>query len=69
VQSALESAKGVKKARVSLDDRDAVVIYDPDAVKVDDLIKAVKEAPGMAHFEAKVKKKDRNDKPSAKDRN
>jgi cation transport ATPase len=64
VQSALKSVKGVKNATVSFEDREAVVTYDPDAVKVEDLIKAVKEAPGMAHFEAKVKKSDTKDKPS-----
>jgi copper chaperone CopZ len=57
VQSALESVKGVKEAKVSLENQEAVVKYDPDLVKVEDLIKAVKNAHGMASYEAKVKKK------------
>jgi len=63
VQSALESVKGVKRAKVSFDDREAVVTYDPDVVKLDDLIKAVKDAPGMSHFDANVKKSDTKDTP------
>ena len=57
MQSALESVKGVKEAKVSLENQEAVVKYDPDLVKVEDLIKAVKDAHGMASYEAKVKKK------------
>ena len=57
MQSALESVKGVKEAKVSFQDREAVVKYDPELVKVDDLIKAVKEARGMSSYSAKVKKK------------
>lgn len=57
MQSALESVKGVKEAKVSLEDREAVVTYDPDLVKVDDLIKAVKNAKGMGTYDATVKKK------------
>ena len=68
MQSALESVKGVKRAKVSFDDREAVVTYDPDVVKLDDLIKAVKDAPGMSHFDAKVKKGDTKDTPSSKHR-
>jgi hypothetical protein len=41
----------------------------PEVVKQDDVIKAVKSAPGMAHFEAKVKKNDTKDKPFSKDQN
>ena len=57
MQSALESVKGVKEAKVSLDDKEAVVKYDPDVVKVEDLIKAVKNARGMSSYSASVKKK------------
>lgn len=57
MQSALESVKGVKEARVSLSDKEAVVKYDADAVKVDDLIKAVKNAQGMSSYDASLKKK------------
>ena len=57
MQSALQSVKGVKEAKVSLSDNEAVVKYDPDAVKVEALIKAVKGARGMNSFDASVKKK------------
>lgn len=57
MQSALESVKGVKEAKVSLEDREALVKYDPDQVKVEDLIKAVKNAHGMGSYDASVKKK------------
>jgi copper chaperone len=55
VQSALEGVKGVKEAKVSLESKEAVVKYDPDVVKVEDLIKAVKDARGMNPYNAKVK--------------
>ncbi len=57
MQSALESVKGVKEAKVSLENGEAVVTYDPDLVKVEDLIKAVKNAKGMRTYDATVKKK------------
>jgi copper chaperone CopZ len=57
VQSALASVKGVKEAKVSYGAKEAVVKYDPDAVKVDDLIKRVRSTQGMGNFDAKVKKK------------
>ena len=57
MQSALESVKGVKEAKVSLESKEAVVTYDPETVKVGDLIKAVREARGMHPCDAKVKKK------------
>ncbi len=57
MQSALESVKGVKEAKVSLENREAVVTYDPELVKVEDLIKAVKNAQGMHTYDATVKKK------------
>jgi hypothetical protein len=41
----------------------------PEVVKQEDLIKAFKSAPGMAHFEVKIKKTDTKDKPSSKGRN
>ena len=69
MQSALESVRGAQRANVSFDDREAVVTYDPDVVKVDDLIKAVKGAPGMLRFDAKVKKSDTKDKAPSKNRN
>ena len=57
MQSALQSVKGVKEATVSLEKNEAVVTYDPDVVKVEDLIKAVKSARGMNSYDAKIKKK------------
>jgi copper chaperone CopZ len=57
VRSALQAVKGVKEAKVSLENHEAVVKFDPEQVKVEDLIKAVKEARGMNAYEGKVKKK------------
>jgi len=57
VQSALENVKGVKEARVSLEAAEAVVVYDPGVAKVEELVKAVKNARGMSPYDAKVKKK------------
>jgi copper chaperone CopZ len=57
VQSALESVKGVKDVSVSLENKEAVVKYDPDVAKPEDLIKAVKDARGMNSYTAKIKKK------------
>jgi copper chaperone CopZ len=57
VQSALEAVKGVRDVNVSLETKEAVVKYDPDVVKIEDLIKAVKTAHGMNSYDAKVKKK------------
>ena len=59
VQSALESVKGVTKGKVSLEEREAVVTYDPTVVKAEDLVKAIKNAQGMHPYEAQVKKKDK----------
>ncbi len=57
VQSALQAVKGVKDAKVTLDPGEAVVTYDPSVCKVEDLIKAVDNAHGMAKYTAKVKEK------------
>jgi len=58
VQSALQKVKGVKEAVVSREQEEAVVKYDADVTKPDDLIKAVKEASGPhGPYDAKVKKK------------
>jgi copper chaperone CopZ len=57
VQSALQNVKGVKDAKVSMENKEAVVTYDPTVCKVQDLIKAVENAKGMGHYTAKVKKK------------
>ena len=56
MQSALEAVKGVKEVSVSLEKKEAVVKYDQDLVKVEDLITAVKNARGMNPYNAKVKK-------------
>ena len=56
MQSALEAVKGVKEVNVSLENKEAVVKYDADVVKVEDLIKAVKNARGMSPYDAKVKR-------------
>ena len=57
MQSALEAVKGVKEVTVSLEAKEAVVKYDPEVVKIEDLIKAVKNARGMNSYDAKIKKK------------
>jgi copper chaperone CopZ len=57
VQSALQSVKGVKEAKVSLETHEAVVKYDAEQATVEDLIKAVKNARGMHAYDAKVKSK------------
>ncbi|PYT15502.1 MAG: hypothetical protein DMG59_13535 [Acidobacteria bacterium] len=57
MQSALEAVKGVTEAKVSLETKEAVVKYDPDVVKVEDLIKAVQDSRGMNSYQARVKKK------------
>ena len=59
VQSALEHVKGVKevKMRISRHTHEAVVKYDPEQTKVEDLIKAVKNSRGMHAYDAKVKQK------------
>ncbi|MBI4165210.1 MAG: heavy-metal-associated domain-containing protein [Acidobacteria bacterium] len=55
VRSALESAKGVKSAKVSLEKEEAIVVYDPAVAKEDDLIQAVRNANGMHPYDARVK--------------
>jgi copper chaperone CopZ len=58
VQSALLSVNGVRDARVSFEEHEAVVTYDPSRCSVDDLIAAVAktEVPATANrFGAKLK--------------
>lgn len=58
MQSALEDVKGVKEADVSVDTKEAIAKFHPDVAKVDDLIKAVKEASGPhGPYDAKIRKK------------
>jgi copper chaperone CopZ len=47
VRSALLSVKGVARARVSLENHEAVVDYDPAQCTVDDMIAAVGKAEGV----------------------
>lgn len=56
MQSALSAVPGVKEAKVSLGKNEAVVAYDSDKVKVEDLIKAVRGAKGMSSYDAELKK-------------
>jgi copper chaperone CopZ len=46
VRSALLSVKGVTRAKVTLENREALVTYDPAEATIDDLIKAVNSADG-----------------------
>ena len=58
MQSALQAVKGVKKAVISMESKEAVVDYDADVTNVGALIKAVKEASGPhGPYDAKVRKK------------
>lgn len=58
VRAALMKVKGVTRARVTLENHEAVVTYDPKQATVDDLIKAVNKAEGAmmeGQYSAKVK--------------
>ena len=61
MRSALLAVKGVTRARVTLENYEAVVTYDPALAKVEDMIKAVAQAEGPAEgrgqYKASVKKK------------
>jgi copper chaperone CopZ len=60
VRSALLSVKGVARARVSLENHEAVVDYDPAQCTVEDMIAAVGKAEGVwspGQYQATVKKK------------
>lgn len=59
VQSALAKVKGVKEAKVSFEQHEAVVTYDPDLVKPEDLIQAVRQAKGMHEYDARLKQEKR----------
>jgi copper chaperone CopZ len=56
VRSALLSIDGVSRARVSLEEREAVVVYDPARVTVEQLRAAVKRAQGPSEYRAEVKR-------------
>ena len=58
VRAALLSVKGVTRARVTLENHEAVVTFNSKQATVDDLIKAVGEAEGQLfpkQYSAKVK--------------
>ncbi len=56
VRSALLAVKGVTRARVTLENHEALVTYDPAEATVQDLIAAVKQANGLNPYSATVKK-------------
>jgi copper chaperone CopZ len=55
VRRALLAVGGVASAEVTLGTADAVVIYDPATVKVDDLVAAVNKAKGMNPYRARIR--------------
>lgn len=55
VRRALLGVDGVESAEVTLDTADAVIIYDPTKVKVDDLVSAVNKAKGMNPYRARMR--------------
>lgn len=48
--------KGVTRAQVTLEPREAVVTYDPTKATIEDLLDAVKNAKGISQYSATVKK-------------
>ena len=58
MRSALLSVKGVTRAQVRLEEHEAIVTYDPEVAKIEQMIKAVEEAPGPVgqKYTVKVKK-------------
>jgi copper chaperone CopZ len=55
VRSALLAVKGVERARVMLEEGEAIVTYDPSQATIDDLITAVNQAQGPVPYTAKLK--------------
>jgi copper chaperone CopZ len=55
VRSALLTVKGVTRARVTLEPREAVVTYDPAQATIEDLLEAVRTAKGFSAYSAEVK--------------
>jgi len=55
IRRALLAVAGVTSAEVTLDRSDAVVIYDPAKVQVDDLVNAVNKAKGMNPYRARIR--------------
>ena len=62
MRSALLSVKGVTRAQVRLEHYEAVVTYDPDVAKVEEMLDAVAEAThpigGPGVYKATVKEKE-----------
>jgi len=56
VQDALEGVDGVKDVKILMVEGEAVVKYDAEKCKVEDLVDAVNHARGMSKYTAKVKK-------------
>lgn len=58
MRSALLSVKGVTRAQVRLEEHEAIVTYDPEVAKIEQMIKAVEEASGPIgqKYTVKVKK-------------
>ena len=59
MRSALLAVKGVTRAKVTLKPPEALVTYDPNVAKPEDLITAVGNAEGVAPYTATVKTKKR----------
>jgi copper chaperone CopZ len=55
VRSALLSVNGVTRARVALEEGEAVVTYDPAQANLADLLEAVSHAQGPSTYGAEVK--------------
>jgi copper chaperone CopZ len=58
VRSALLAVKGVTRARVTLEEHEALVVFDPTQTSVKALIEAVEKADGVAgpnQYGAKLK--------------
>lgn len=59
MRSALLAVKGVTRAKVTLSPPEALVTYDPNLAKPEDLIAAVGKAEGVNPYSAAVKVKKR----------
>lgn len=58
MRSALLAVKGVTRARVTLEEHEALVVFDPKQTSVKALIEAIEKADGVAgpnQYSAKVK--------------
>lgn len=53
MRRALEGLKGVKKAEVSFDEKQAIVTYDPKQVSVEEMIRAI----NAIGFQAAIKER------------